>query len=343
MKDEEGKRKSELETMKRDSAKIEEEVKSMGARVAETERMAREMREVAFRKIEMLEKSRDIALEREKGAERNARDAVRRLDMLESELENREKKIERLMEEVHEKMKNAASSERADSVYAKVLELEEKMMSTIGENAAPAGHTIGEPRSFGPDAFARRGEHASAFTPAPSVAGDGSVRGETFGRSRRVHESQARSSSGGLLPEDVRLGDRRVCEICQAAGRSDSMRHCAGCSAVVCSECYNPMNEECPRCEMGKYEQQRAVHGMPIPRILRNARDQGPVGGGNDGGDSTSGMNKCEDIKIAKGTLSSHNLNAWINGVAQAARVAFLYDGSCMHHRRIEDEGIGSA
>ena len=146
MKDEEGKRKSELETMKRDSAKIEEEVRSLGTRVAETEKIVKEMREVAFRKIEGLKKSRDHALERERVAERDARDAVRRLDMLESELENREKKVERLMDEVREKMKNAASSERADSVYAKVLELEEKMMSTIGENAAPAGHTIGEPR-----------------------------------------------------------------------------------------------------------------------------------------------------------------------------------------------------
>ena len=102
------------------------------------------------------------------------------------------------MDEVREGMRNAASSERADGLMAKIIALEEKMMSTIGENAAPAGHTIGEPRSFGPDAFARRGDHASIFTPAPSVAEDGSVRGETFGRNRRGHESQTRSSSAGL-------------------------------------------------------------------------------------------------------------------------------------------------
>ena len=331
MKDEEGKRRIELEAMKRESAKIAEEVKSLGTRVAETERSVKDIRETAIRKMENLEKGRESALEREKVAQREAKDAVRRLDLLENELENRDRKIERLMDEVREGVRNAASSERADGLMAKIIALEEKMMSTIGENAAPAGHTTGEPRSFGPDAFARRGDHASIFTPAPSVAEDGSVRGETFGRNRRGHESQTRSSSAGLYPEDIRQGDRKVCEICQCMGRSETMRHCPNCSAVVCGECYNPMNEECPRCEIGRNEQQRTAYGMPIPRVVKNSREQGPVGGGNDGSDSTSGMNKCDDIKIAKSALTSHNLNAWINGVAQAARVAFLYDSEYAH------------
>ena len=39
-----------------------------------------------------------------------------------------------------------------------------------------------------------------------------------------------------------------------------------------------------------------------------------------------SGMNWCEDIRIGETTLTSHTLYSWIAGVAQAARVAYLYD-----------------
>ena len=42
--------------------------------------------------------------------------------------------------------------------------------------------------------------------------------------------------------------------------------------------------------------------------------------------DEGSGMNWCEDIKIMETTLTSHSLYSWIAGVAQAARVAYLYD-----------------
>ena len=43
MKDEEGKRRIELEAMKRESTKIAEEVKILGTRVAETERSMKDI------------------------------------------------------------------------------------------------------------------------------------------------------------------------------------------------------------------------------------------------------------------------------------------------------------
>ena len=46
--------------------------------------------------------------------------------MLENELENRDRQIERLMDEVRAGVRNAASSERADGLMAKIIALELK-------------------------------------------------------------------------------------------------------------------------------------------------------------------------------------------------------------------------
>ncbi len=252
-------------------------------------------------------------------SERRASALVRRVDALENELERVRGR--------------PGSAERTDGLLARIMAMEEKLAEVAGENAAPAG--ISEPRSHAPGDFARRGTQASAYTPAPSVAGDGSIIGENIYQQRRFSDAPPKSSSGGLMPEDLRGSETSACEVCRVMMRRSEAVVCSSCGARVCMSCTGQQPDECYKCETARMEMPEPGKGgsqrMPTPRLFKQSGRGYPIGGGGNDGESTSGMNRCEDIKIQKGAPTSHTLLSWISDVANAARTAFLYDPDYAH------------
>ena len=79
----------------------------------------------------------------------------------------------------------------------------------------------------------------------------------------------------------------------------------------------------------GSTQRGRGAESRAKPSIAKfSLKDGRPsdIGGGPDEEDGRSGMNWCEDIKIGETAPTSLNIISWISGVAQAARIAYLYD-----------------
>ena len=236
------------------------------------------------------------------------------LDLRSREMIELKEKNEQLEATVREYERRLEQVKRNDSIKAEL----DSMWNRIGEIAKQSSEYAMPAPAAGGASNAGSARPSAGATPAPSSFGD-----------RREHGRKDRQGDGGLLGEETRI---RRCPVC--VRQAEMMIACHGCGREVCGNCYEYHDDVCMLCstdrrgcDAGGY----AGTGLPRPQSGRDlegddARFRNPVGGGYNKFKDTRGMEKCNEISIAK-EPSSGEVGLWLGDVAHTAKAAYLYDG----------------
>ena len=257
IRDEEGRRRGEMDAVRREMGEIREESRKIQnfeqrLKVLEKEHADRVIEYEC--RIATLEKEKNEMEEKWKASERRVMGTIRRIELLETEARIREERFPKFIGDAESQAGKVVSEERESELITRFVPSEKQVSWVIGKNAAPC---VGDIQALSPEDFTTQATQSIGDTAANKRDNDSANHGQNSHQQGREGEIWIRPSTGGF---PTKAG--------QPSNISDDV----------------------------------------------DEKDEG------------SGMNWCEDIRIGETTLTSHSLYSWIAGVAQAARVAYLYD-----------------